>query len=322
MQPRVVFFAPPKVTPLDLAGPLQVFRNAGQLCGAPYRIDVCALTRSVPVEGNLNFSNLFLYNEVVVGPGDILIVSGFSSDAYPPRFFRLHRPLFKWIRDARAAGATVCSVCTGSFILAEAGILDGLSCATHFTEAGFLQKRYPKTTVKEGVLFVEEGNVLTSAGIASGIDLALHLVGKRHGQKLAFDVARYMVVYLRRSGEFEQESVYLKHRNHLGDVVHRAQSLVIENLDSPPSLGRLAERVGASPRNLSRRFRRSLGLSVGEYVRDLRLERAHSLLQEPGSKVEQVAKACGFSASRQLRNLYHARFGRSPREIGRAANDR
>ncbi len=97
--------------------------------------------------------------------------------------------------------------------------------------------------------------------------------------------------------------------------MHRAQSILIENLDRPPTLGRLAEQVGASSRNLSRRFRRSLDLSVGEYLKELRLERASSLLRETGSKVEDVAKACGFNGSRQLRNLYNDKFGHSPREL-------
>jgi transcriptional regulator GlxA family with amidase domain len=108
--------------------------------------------------------------------------------------------------------------------------------------------------------------------------------------------------------------VYLQYRNHLDDLVHRAQTILIEKLDRPPSLDRLAEQVGASARNLSRRFRRSIGLSIGEYLQKLRLERARTLLQEEGSKVDDVARACGFSGPRQLRNLFQQRLGRSPRD--------
>ena len=189
--------------------------------------------------------------------------------------------------------------------------------ATHYLDVKSLQRRYPKINVRDGVLFVEAGTIFTreSAGIASGIDLAIHLIGLRHGQKLAFEIAQYLVIYLRRSGNFEQQSVYLQYRNHLDDLVHRAQTVLIENLEAPPGLGALAEKVGASPRNLSRRFRQSVNLSIGEYLRELRLERARSLLQETGSKVEDVARACGFNGSRQLRNLYHGRFGHSPRRM-------
>jgi transcriptional regulator GlxA family with amidase domain len=313
MPPRVVFFAPPAVTALDLVGPLQAFHMAGHFFGRPYRIEVCALTETISVGGNLNFSNMLPYNKIRIQAGDILIVCG--CDTVGPDFMRAHKPVFPWIRNAWLNGATVCSVCTGAFLLAESGILDGLACATHWAEADLMQQRYPRIKVRKGVIFVQEGNVFTSAGIASGIDLAVHLIGLRHGEKFAFQIARSLVIYLRRGGGFQQESIYLQYRNHLDDVVHRAQSILIESLDGPPSLGRLAEQVGASPRNLSRRFRRSLDLSVGEYLSELRLEQARSLLQEAGSKVEDVAKACGFNGSRQLRNLYHQRFGHSPRNV-------
>jgi transcriptional regulator GlxA family with amidase domain len=203
-------------------------------------------------------------------------------------------------------------------LLAEAGVLDGLVCATHWSDIDDLQRRYPKIEVRRGILFVEAGKVFTSAGIASGIDLAIHLIGLRHGPKLAFEVARHLVIYLRRSGNFEQESVYLQYRNHLDDLVHRAQSILIDKLDQPPGLELLAKQVGSSSRNLSRRFRRTLGFSVGEYLQKLRLERARTLLQEEGSKVDDVAVACGFSGPRQLRNLYRQRFGHSPRNRAQA----
>jgi transcriptional regulator GlxA family with amidase domain len=314
MPPRVVFFAPPGVTPLDLVGPMQAFMGAGAL-GQPYRLEVCALTTTVPAAGNMHFSNLLRFSEIELQPDDTLFVAGIETVVITQEFIRAHQPVCEWIRKAWLAGTTICSVCTGSFLLAESGILDGLACATHYSDIDVLQRRYPKVTVKRGVLFVEAGHIFTSAGIASGIDLAVHLIGLRFGQKFAFRVARYLVIYIRRSGNFEQDSVYLQHRNHMDDLVHKAQTILIENLDAPPGLGRLAEKVGASPRTLSRRFREGVGLSIGEYLKGLRLERARSLLQETGSKVEDVAKACGFNGSRQLRNLYHGRFGHSPRNV-------
>jgi transcriptional regulator GlxA family with amidase domain len=314
MTPRVVFFAPPSLTPLDLIGPLQVFHAVESVGGPAYQIEVCGLTKSLPLAGNLHLSNLVSYREIELGPDDILIMTGFSSDpAQALQFLKKHRPLFAWIRRCWETGATICSVCTGSHLLAEAGILDGAACATHWSAVDDLQRRYPKIEVRRGILFVQSGNILTSAGVASGIDLAIHLLSLRHGPKLAFEVSRFLVIYLRRSGEFEQESVYLQFRNHLDDIVHRAQSILIEKLDRPPSLELLAEQVGSSTRNLSRRFRRTLGFSVGTYLQELRLERAHTLLREKGSKVDDIAKACGFSGPRQLRNLYQRRFGRSPR---------
>jgi transcriptional regulator GlxA family with amidase domain len=293
---------------------MQAFVGAGAL-GHPYRLEVCALTATIPVAGNLHFSNLLAFWQVELQPDDTLFVSGIDTAVITREFIRAHQPVCEWIRKAWLAGTTICSVCTGAFLLAEAGILDGLPCATHHADVDVLQQRYPKIRVKRGMLFVEAGHIFTSAGIASGIDLAVHLIGMRFGQKLAFRVARYLVIYIRRSGNFEQESVYLQHRNHLDDLVHKAQSIMIENLEAPPSLGQLAEKAGASPRNLSRRFRQSVGLSIGQYLKGLRLERARALLEETDSKVEDVARACGFNGSRQLRNLYHGRFGHSPRSM-------
>jgi transcriptional regulator GlxA family with amidase domain len=313
MPPRVVFYAPPGVTPLDLVGPIQVFHSAAHAINRPYRIEVCGLSAAVPAAGNLHFSNLVPFGQVDLQPDDTLFVSGLTTEAITPEFMRAHEPVFAWIRRAWLAGATICSVCTGAYLLAEAGILDGLECATHWMDVDTLQRRYPRIRVRDGVLFVESGRIFTSAGIASGIDLAVHLVGLRHGQRLAFELAQYLVIYLRRSANFDQQSIYLQYRDHLDDLVHRAQTILIESMEAPPSLERLAQKVGASPRNLSRRFRQRLGLSIGEYLRELRLERARTLLQETGSKVEDVARVCGFNGSRQLRNLYHGRFGHSPR---------
>lgn len=317
MRARVVFFAPPQVTPLDLIGPLEVFQMVNRVGGDPYRIEVCALSRSLPIQSTLHFSNLRPYSRIELGPDDILFVAGFSGEKERPlRALRTHPQLFEWIRRCWHSGATICSICTGAYLLAEAGILDELECATHWRDTDDLQERYPKITVRRGILFVQAGRIFTSAGVASGIDLAIHILGLRHGAKMSFEVARRMVVYLRRTGDFEQDSIYLQYRNHLDDLVHRAQSLLIEKLDCPPSLGLLAEQSGSSVRNLSRRFRKNLGLSVGQYLRELRLERARALLQQEGSKVHDVARLCGFSGPRQLRNLYRKRFGKSPRAQG------
>ncbi|RXK54977.1 helix-turn-helix domain-containing protein [Oleiharenicola lentus] len=311
---RVVFFIPPDVTALDLVGPLQVFQMAAIHSGEAYEFVMCGLNRSEPVAGNLQFGNLRSYRRVALARDDILVVAGFQGATEPAvRAMRRHPAFFEWIRRASRDGATVCSTCTGAFFLAEAGVLDGKPCVTHWADNADLQRQYPRTQVRSGILFAEAGHVFTSAGVAAGIDLAIHLVAQRHGSRLAFEVARRLVIYLRRHGESEQDSIYLRYRNHLDDVVHRAQTLLIEHLDAPPGIELLAARVGSSPRNLSRRFQRSLGLSIGAYLRELRLERARALLREDGSKVEDVARACGFSDGRQLRNLYRGHFGHSPR---------
>lgn len=313
MKPRVVFFAPPSITPLDLIGPMQVFQ-AAEACGVHYRILVCGANDSLPVGGNLRFADLAPYEDVVVCSEDIVFIAGFwGKSPLSPRFKTKHANLFQWIREAKASRALLCSVCTGAFLLAEAGVLDGIPCTTHWEDADRLQKTYPQIKVKKEVLFVGADNVFTSAGVASGIDLALHILASRHGPRLAFEVARRLVVYLRRSGAETQESIYLQYRNHLDDMVHRTQDLLVETLDAPLPREELARQVGSSSRNLSRRFRQSIGVSIGEYIKQLRLERARSLLGQDGSKVDDVARACGLGGARQLRNLYHQNHKHSPR---------
>lgn len=316
----MVFFAPPNVTPLDLVGPMQAFSAAGRVGGRHYKVEVCSTARSLPVEGNLQFAGMEPYSRIRFRSGDILCVAGFSGPIDDTmRVLRKDRMLFRWLRRAAESGALISSVCTGAYLLAEAGLLDGLECATHWRDIDDLQRRYPRLRVRRSSIFVESGGIYTSAGVAAGIDLAIHLLGLRHGPKLAFEVARQLVVYLRRSGDFEQDSVYLRYRDHIDDLVHRAQSVLVEHLDAPPRLESLAAAVGASPRNLTRRFQRSIGLSVGAYLRELRVEHAEGMLREAGSKVEDVARACGFRSARQLRNLYRSRFGASPRQRRAAA---
>lgn len=311
---RVIFFIPPDVTALDMVGPLQVFQMAAIHSGEHYRFEFCGLRRSEPVAGSLTFGGLLSYRRVRLEAGDLLIVAGFQGPPGPAvRAMRRHPGFFAWLRAAVRRGAKVCSTCTGAFFLAEAGLLEGRPCVTHWADSDELQRRYPRAIVRKEILFAEAGQVCTSAGVAAGIDMSIHLVAQHHGPRLAFEVARRLVIYIRRSGDAEQDSVYLRYRNHLDDVVHRAQSLLIEQLDRPPNLETLAASVGASARNLSRRFQRGLGITVGGYLRELRLERAGAMLREEGSKVEEVARACGFASGRQLRNLYRARYGRPPR---------
>ncbi len=143
-----------------------------------------------------------------------------------------------------ARGGTVASVCAGAEALGRAGLLDGRRCTTHHEHQDELAARYPRAHVVRDVLFTEDGGVVTSAGIASGIDLALHLVAKRHGAALAARIAREMVIYTRRNGEAAQESAMLRHRVHLSDQVHRAQELIDARFAAPLRLAELAAAVG------------------------------------------------------------------------------
>lgn len=314
--PRAIFLIPPDVQLLDLAGVALTFGKA-EAYGAPYEIVFCALEKSVRTIGNLELSNLIHFSEVDIQERDTLIVPGLEDETILTKTFqRRNAPLFKWIRNAVKNNALVCSVCSGAYLLAMAGVLDGCDCATHWICFDDLQQRFPQLRVVRNRLFVQSRTkVYTSAGVTSGIDLALHILKQRHGPKLAFQVARRLVVYMRRNGDADQSSVYLKFRNHVDDTIHSAQDWIIEHMNEAFTIEDIAVAVHASPRTLTRKFKLRTGLSIGQFLDELRLERANELLSNTDCTVDHVARECGFSGARQLRNLFQKRYSKPPRSI-------
>jgi transcriptional regulator GlxA family with amidase domain len=200
------------------------------------------------------------------------------------------------------AGGTVASVCAGAYALGQAGLLDGRRCTTHHDLQDELARRYPKTTVVRDVLYIVDDRVVTSAGIASGIDLALHLVAARHGPGAAARVARSMVVYARRNGDDQQASAMLRHRSHLIDAVHRVQDLIDSRFSERLPLAGLATACGVSQQTLTRLFEQATGMTPLRYQQVLRVERAENLIGQ-GSTVQAAARAVGFGDARMLRRL-------------------
>jgi transcriptional regulator GlxA family with amidase domain len=302
---RVVFALFPGCEVLDFAGPLQAFHEAAPF-GARYEIVQAAATPELRTAQGLALAGLVPFPDV--GPGDRVIVPGYTlADTRPPA------ALVAWVRRAAAAGAQVCSVCTGTFVLGEAGLLDGRRCTTHWKRVRELQTRFPRATVVGERLFVEDGPVVSSAGIAAGIDMALALLERDGGPVLASQVAREMVVYLRRDGEHAQESVYLDYQTHLSPGVHVVQQHLVAHPDSGATLGELARLAGMSERHLTRSFRRATGLTVHAYRERLRVERARDLMRNPTLTLDAIADACGYADTRQLRRVWRAHHGRSPR---------
>lgn len=302
---RVVFALFPGCEVMDVAGPLQAFHEAA-VFGVPYEIVHAAATPTVRTAQGLDFGGLVPFPDV--GPDDRVIVPGFTlADTRPPA------ALVAWVRRAAKAGAEVCSVCTGTFVLGEAGLLDGRRCTTHWKRVRELQRRFPRATVVGDRLFVEDGPVTSSAGIASGIDMALALLERDGGPVLASSVAREMVVYMRRDGSHAQESVYLDYQTHLSPGVHVVQQHLVAHPESSERLGELARMAGMSERTLTRAFRLATGISVRAYRERLRLERARDLMRNPTMTMDAIASACGYADARQLRRLWSARRGKSPR---------
>lgn len=301
---RTVFAVFPGCEILDLGGPVQAFHEAAMV-GARYEMTYRAATPTVLTAQGLELSGLEPLPDV--GPGDRVIVPG-----YPVMTTRVPAKFVTWLRAAHQAGAQLCSVCTGSFALGEAGALDGRTCTTHWRRVSELQARFPRARVVGDRLFVMDDGVVTSAGIAAGIDMALALIEQDAGPVVAGEVAREMVVYLRRDGTHHQDSVYLDYQTHLSPGIHQVQQHLVTNPASRETLGELARIAGMSERNLTRVFKRATGISIHDYREQLRLERARDLMRNPTMTLDAVAAACGFADGRQLRRVWSARFGEAP----------
>ncbi|ARF73079.1 AraC family transcriptional regulator [Kitasatospora albolonga] len=295
---HIVFFLVPGVHLLDLAGPAQVFSTATDF-GHPYTLSYVAERPQVPTAQGLPL--VAGPDWPGLGPEDLIVVPGWRT-GIPAGEPAIGPASLRALRDHHARGGTVASVCAGVEALGRAGLLDGRRCTTHHDVQDELALRYPDAVVVPDVLFTVDDRVITSAGIASGIDLALHLVATRHGPAVAARVAREMVVHTRRNGHEPQASAMLRHRCHLDDTVHRAQNLIDARFDQPLPLPALASAVGVSERTLTRLFSRATGLTPLRYQQTLRLERAQHLISH-GATVDTAARSVGFEDARMLRRL-------------------
>lgn len=306
MTQRVVFVVLPEVDLLDLAGPVEVFHTANALGGA-YDVRTCSPEEQVRARQGLTLAGLEPLPEGI-GEGDLVVVPGMPLS----RALEAPPAVHRWVREAWERGAHVASVCIGAFVLGGAGLLEGRQCTTHWSRVEDLQRRHPGARVLSNRLFVDDGRVTTSAGIASGIDMALSLVERRHGPLVAANVARELVIYLRRDGAHQQQSVYLDYRTHLHPGIHRVQDWLIAHPAERATLEELGKIAFLSPRHLTRVFRQATGISIHEFTTRLRLELAANLLHDPALTVEAVAARCGFESPRQLRRVWKEAFGTTP----------
>ncbi|MET7300771.1 DJ-1/PfpI family protein [Embleya sp. NPDC005575] len=296
---HIVFFLVPGVHLLDLAGPAQAFSTAADF-GYPSTLSYIAEQTQVPTAQGLPLVARLEWPEL--GPEDLIVVPGWRSLALADSP-AIGAASLQALQDHHARGGTVASVCAGAEALGRAGLLDGRRCTTHHDMQDELARRHPRAMIVRDVLFTTDDRVVTSAGIASGIDLALHLIATRHGPAVAAQVARDMVVYARRNGHEPQTSAMLRHRSHLDETVHRAQNLIDARFDQRLALSAIAAAVGVSERTLTRLFSRATnGLTPLRYQQTLRLERAQHLIGH-GATVDAAARSVGFEDPRMLRRL-------------------
>lgn len=303
MPVKFVFVISPKTHFLDLAGPDQVFFEA-IFYKAPFELEYCSFApEEAGIASGLRFANLKHYSEVETAKGDYIFIPGMDPEVIAGSFGEPLHELFLWLSSAYDRGTYLCSVCTGAFLLAAAGLLDGKICTTHWKYTQKLQRQFPKLKIQENVLFTEKDGIFTSAGIASGVDLALHVVEKEMGAYFANKVAREIVVYIRRGGGQAQQSIFLCYRNHLHTGIHVVQDWLIENLDQKSTLPQLAEMANMSTRNFTRVFKKETGITIGDYIALLRQEKIKELLKKPDFSRHQVARQVGLTSERQVSRL-------------------
>ena len=220
--------------------------------------------------------------------------------------------LISWLRLAARRSRRVGSVCTGAFLLARAGLLDGRRATTHWTACSALRRTYPTVEVESDPIFVRDGNVYTSAGVSAGIDLALALVEEDLGSSAALAVARELVLFIRRPGGQAQFSAGLAGQSAQRPSLRALQDWIADHLDADLSVAALAERSFMSQRNFARVFAGEVGMTPAAYVESLRLERARTLLESTDAQLEEVAARCGFGTVETLRRTFGRRLDVSP----------
>jgi transcriptional regulator GlxA family with amidase domain len=320
---RIVILAFPGVQPLDVMGPAEVFAGADVLAGGgAYEVEVVAKEPG-PITTRGNGYSLLpkITTARCRGPIDTLVVGGGMG----VRAAENDQSLIRWIRSAARRSRRVTSVCSGSFLLARAGLLEGKTVTTHWASTAELARRHPELTVDPKPIFVRDGDVWTSAGVTSGMDLSLALVEEDLGREIAVEVARWLVLFLQRPGGQAQFSSHLSTQLAERQPLRELQSWIADNLDADLRVESLAERAAMSPRNFARFFRRETGMTPAAYVEVLRVERARQLLEGAGDPVEIVSVQCGFGTPETMRRAFSRRVGASPAEyrvrFRRAADD-
>jgi transcriptional regulator GlxA family with amidase domain len=220
--------------------------------------------------------------------------------------------LRRWLRGMARRVRRLASVCSGAFVLAEAGLLDGRRATTHWAGLPILERRYPRIHVDADAIFVRDGRVYTSAGVTAGIDLALALVEEDLGRATALAVARRLVVFLKRPGGQSQFSRHLAAQTIEPGALRGVPEWILEHLDDDLPVERLARRAAMSPRNFARVFRRSTGLTPAKYVEHARVEAARRLLEDGADGLEAVAARCGFASGERMRRTFVRHVGVVP----------
>jgi len=310
---RIVFVLIDDLQPLDLVGPHEVFVGANDalehLGRDEPRYDIAlASAGAEPIvsESGLTFTPTVTFAELAGKPIDTIVVPGGSGarNASPTAV--------EWLAQTAPVAQRVATVCTGTFVAAEAGLCANKRVTTHWAYAGELAARFPDVEVDPDPIYISDGALWTSAGVTSGIDLALAMVQADLGPEVARLIARHLVVYLQRPGGQSQFAAPVWAQATEVEPIRKACEIIHRELGGDLSVARLADAVGMSTRHFTRRFRDEIGEPIGRHVERLRVEAARQILETETVGLEAVARRCGFGTPETLRRAFHRRLQLSP----------
>jgi transcriptional regulator GlxA family with amidase domain len=316
---QVVILLYPGVQSLDVTGPLEVFAGARRLIEATGRAAPTYEIRTISRDG----ARVETSSGITITPDgslrdalidiDTLLVPGGQGleDA------AADSALIDWIAHAALSARRTVSVCTGAFLLARAGLLDGRRATTHWASAAALALMYPNVRVDPDPIFVRDGRIWTSAGVTAGMDLALALVEEDLDRDAALTIARHLVLFLRRPGNQSQFSATLAAQQPVRESLREIQRLVLEDVAGEHSVEALAARAHMSPRHFARAFRAETGLTPARYVERVRLEAARRGLEDTAEPIAAVASACGFGSAETMRRVFLRTLEVGPAEYRR-----
>jgi transcriptional regulator GlxA family with amidase domain len=316
---EIVLLLYPDFQSLDLTGPLEVFAGAHRLVSARSRREpgykITLLSRDGEPLSSSSGLRVIPDGSLADAPAAIdtlLIVGGPGCGAAAE-----DEELLEWLRGASAEARRTASVCTGAFVLAAAGLLDGRRATTHWAAAALLGQRHPQIDVDPDPIFLRDGAIWTSAGVTAGMDLALALVEQDLDREAALEIARHLVLFLRRPGNQSQFSATLSAQQPRRDALRESQRLVLEDIAGDHTVAAMAARAHMSERHFARAFRAEVGLTPARYVERVRLEAARRRLEEGGEPVAAVARACGFGTAETMRRAFLRAFHVNPAEYRR-----
>jgi transcriptional regulator GlxA family with amidase domain len=311
---RVAFLVTDTPSTIDVVGPMEVFREANGYREekgrpAPYQIDILRWSADGKTSGrDRGIMAERPYREV--RDVDTLLVTAGTYRVAAQADPKLHA----WLREVGNCARRVCSICTGAFILAAAGMLDGKRATTHWKYTGELAAQFPKVKVDPDPIFVKDGRFYTTAGSSAGLDLALALVEEDLGHEASLAVARELVLFLQRPGGQSQFSAQLTARRPGRRPLSELQAWMADHPDADLSVQALARKSAMSPRNFARVFKDEVGVPPARYVELLRVESARRRLEVERASVEEVAEECGFGSAETMRKAFLRSLGVSPSE--------